>query len=117
MSVPLLAVTLVAMVTTMSMSLSDHAGQAAAYDLAAARAERAASRIVQTCAQGDCTKPPRAVICVDSRGLVVAASVDWTPKLWHGLTPVTATRVLVYDSGFGVDAWAKTLIDDADNCK
>ena len=115
-SVPILALTLVAMVTTMTMSLSDHAGQAAAYDLAVSRAERAAAQIVQTCAAGDCTKPPEAEICVDSRGVVVAVSVDWTPRLWQGLTPVTATRVLVYDPGFGLDTWASELRDDTDNC-
>lgn len=116
MNASLLALATAAMITTMAMSLSDHAGQAAAYDLASARAARAARHLVRSCAADECVKPAEAAVCVDANGLVVSSELHWTPKIWRGLTPVTASRVLVYDTGFAADDWAEALLEDLENC-
>ena len=116
MSVPVLTLSLVAMIVALSMSLQDHAGQAAAYDLASARAARSAALLVQSCAAGECAQPDGFEVCAGESGLVVTASVEWSPKLWQALTPVSASRVLLYDTGFGADYWAAALVGRTSNC-
>ncbi len=105
MNVPVLVLMLAAMVTAMSVSLQDHGAHAAASDLAEIRAEHAAANFVAGCITHEGCAPPDTegveVCATTDAGVVVSASVSWTPVLWKGRTPVTADRVIAYDEGLG----------------
>ena len=103
MTVPALVLMLTSVATILIVSLHDHAGHAAAVDLAELRAVHAAEAFLASCitTQG-CEPPPaeHATACASGdHGLIVTAHTEWNPKLWKALTPVTAVSVLAYDEG------------------
>ena len=98
-------------------SLADHANLITNRNLAADRAERAATLFVEGCTSRGCDRKT-----VNRKGqgtelescfhptagttvLRVRASVPWTPRVFTGLTPATAT-VAVDLGGFSVPAMA-----------
>ena len=99
-------------------ALGDHGELIARRNLAADRAERAAVEFVEGCGSRGCdagdvntTRADGTVLtgCVYQAGdvavLRVGASVGWTPGVFLGLTPATATAVVEL-GGFGVAAGA-----------
>ena len=111
MTVPVLVLMLAAMVTAMAVSLRDHAGHAAATDLAEIRAEHAATHFVASCITHEGCAPPEtegveACAAADA-GVVMTARVAWTPVLWKALTPATADRIVAYDEGLGTGLKAR----------
>ncbi|MCY3642181.1 MAG: hypothetical protein F4Z00_03835 [Acidimicrobiaceae bacterium] len=103
MTVPALVVMLTSVVTILFVSLHDHAGHAAAVDLAELRATHAAEAFLNSCLTTQGCEPPQgdqATACAaGSHGVTVTAHADWNPKLWDALTPVTAIAVIAYDDG------------------
>ena len=103
MSTPVIILALVSMVITLSVSLRDHAGLAAAVDLAELRAEHAADAFIASCVTHEGCAPPGAegieACAAADAGVVMTARVSWSPMLWKHLTPATAERVVAYDEG------------------
>lgn len=111
MTVPVLVLMLAAMVTAMAVSLRDHAGYAAAVDLAELRAEHAVDAFVAGCLTHAGCAPPagddmEACAAADV-GVIISAQASWDPALWKGLTPVAAERILAYDQGLGAQLKAR----------
>ena len=94
---------LTSVVTILMVSLHDHAGHAAAVDLAELRAAHTAEAFLASCLTTQGCEPPQAdqaTACASgSHGLTITAHTDWNPKLWKALTPVTAISVIAYDDG------------------
>lgn len=103
-------------------ALGDHAELIASRNLAADRAERAAASFVRACGSRGCdgdavnaTRADGTVIsgCVyragDAPVLRVDAAVAWTPRVFAGLTPATATAAVEL-GGFG--AAASAVLED-----
>ena len=105
MTVPVLVLMLAATVSALTVSLQDHAAQAAAADLAEIRAEHAAVAFVSSCITHEGCTPPDAdsieACAAADAGIVMTARVAWTPVLWKSLTPATADRIVAYDEGLG----------------
>ena len=113
------AVTLLALglaVAVAAGSLGDHATVITNRNLAAHRAERAATTFIASCAGGGCD--PSTVNAARSDGTVlsgclsgstgspamrVVAHVPWNPRVLSGLAPATATTVVEL-AGFGASA-------------
>ena len=99
-------------------SLADHAELIANRNLAADRAERAVDSFIHRCGSTGCN--PQVVNADRADGTVLSgcvyqssgasvlrvdASIDWDPRVFTGLTPVTATAAVDL-GGFGPSAAA-----------
>ncbi len=110
MTVPALVLMVTSVAAILIMSLHDHAGFAAAGDLADLRASHAADAFLASCLTDQGCEPPhpnQATACASGdHGISVTATVDWNPSLWKALTPVTAITVIAYDEGLDTNVRA-----------
>lgn len=102
MTVPALVLMVTTVVSILILSLHDHAGFAAAGDLADLRASHAAEAFLASCLTELGCQPPhadQAAACASGDGISVTATVNWNPSLWKTLTPVAGVAVIAYDEG------------------